>query len=471
MANSIEHFRVSLLEQFAAQPTSDQSIVISAIATFCCSTDAREVMIIQGYAGTGKTKLIAALSKTLPFFKMRSVLLAPTGRAAKVISNYSKRPAQTIHRKIYKKIQSPDGSMRFLLGENPHKNTIFIVDEASMINDSRNASEFGASSVLNDVLEYVFSGENCKLIFTGDTAQLPPVGSSFSPALSKEYLEKNYSIYVKLYELKTVLRQSELSGILLNATNLRIQLLTNPNDFPKIELTKDVIRVDGYDLEDTLNSAYSKHGFENVLVVCRSNKRANGFNKQIRYKIKWQENEISAGDLLMVVKNNYYWTEGSKYTDFIANGENLEVERLVKQRELYGFRFADAVVRLTDLEEAPSLEVTLLLDTLDSEAPALTQEQQKKLMENIKADFDEKYSKRSYGFLRQNLYFNALQVKFSYAITCHKAQGGQWDCVFIDLGYFTKEMLNEDYYRWLYTAFTRAKEKVYLIGFTDDFFA
>lgn len=471
MSNVLERFRLSFLEQFAAQPTPDQQLVISGLAEFCNSPDNREVLVLRGYAGTGKTKLLATLSQMLPAFKMKSVLLAPTGRAAKVISNYSKRPAQTIHRKIYKKLQTADGGVYFSLGENIQKNTIFIVDEASMINDSKSGGELGGANLLSDLLEYVFSGENCKLIFTGDTAQLPPVGSSFSPALSKQYLERNYSIHIKEYELKTVVRQSEMSGILYNATNLRVQMLTEPNNFPKIELTKDVVRVDGYDLEDTLNTAYSKYGFGNVLVVCRSNKRANGFNKQIRYKIKWQENDISAGDLLMVVKNNYYWTEGNKQTDFIANGENLEVERLYKQREMYGFRFADAVIKLSDVEDTPTMDVTLLLDTLDSEAPALTQDQQKMLAENIKADFGDSTTRKPFGFLRQNLYYNALQVKFSYAITCHKAQGGQWDCVFIDLGYFTKEMLNEDYYRWLYTAFTRAKEKVYLIGFTDDFFS
>ncbi|MFY8185083.1 MAG: ATP-dependent DNA helicase, partial [Bacteroidia bacterium] len=321
MANVLERFRLSFLEQFAAQPTTDQETVISGLAEFCNSLDNREVFVLRGYAGTGKTKLLATLSQMLPVFKMKSVLLAPTGRAAKVISNYSKRPAQTIHRKIYKKLQTADGGVFFSLGENVQKNTIFIVDEASMINDTRSGGEMGGSNLLSDLLEYVFSGENCKLIFTGDTAQLPPVGSSFSPALSKEYLERNYSIHIKEYELKTVVRQSEMSGVLLNATNLRVQMLMEPTAFPKIETMKDVVRVDGYDLEDTLNTAYSKYGFGNVLVVCRSNKRANGFNKQIRFKIKWQENDISAGDLLMVVKNNYYWTEGNKQTDFIANGE------------------------------------------------------------------------------------------------------------------------------------------------------
>ncbi len=473
MSDKLSIFKSAFLQQFAVQPTVDQSGAIDKLSRFCCSDNYRETFILRGYAGTGKTTLLGALSRVLPSFKMKSELLAPTGRAAKVISNYSQRNAQTIHRKIYQKLPSNEGSVYFSLATNNHKNTIFIVDEASMIADTRSKSEFGDNNLLNDLLEYVFSGENCKLIFTGDTAQLPPVGSSFSPALSKDHLEKNFSLTILEHDLKNVVRQAEESGILFNATNLRVQLLTDNKSLPKFHQTSDVVRVDGYDLEDTLNSAYSKYGFENVLIITRSNKRANGFNKQIRYKVKWQENEISAGDLLMVVKNNYFWTEqnGGKKTDFIANGENLEVQRLMKYRDIYGFKFVDAVVRLTDVEDEPTMEVTLLLDTLDSEAPALTQEQQRTLFESVMADFGEQPSKgKLFAMLRQSPYFNALQIKFSYAITCHKAQGGQWDCVFIDQGYFTQEMLNEDYFRWLYTAITRASQKVYLIGFTDEFF-
>jgi exodeoxyribonuclease-5 len=475
MAGSAEVFKKAFTGQFAVQPTPDQAEAIHHLSGFCCSGNYREVFILRGYAGTGKTTLLGALSGILPSFKMKSELLAPTGRAAKVISNYSGRPAQTIHRKIYQKLPSTQGGVLFALGTNNHKNTIFIVDEASMIADTRSRSEFGDNNLLQDLLEYVFSGENCKLVFTGDTAQLPPVGSTFSPALNKQYLERNFSLRIIEHDLKTVVRQAEQSGILLNATNLRVRLLSDPSALPQLTKTKDVVKVEGFDLEDTLNTAYSKYGFENVLVVCRSNKRANGFNKQIRFRIKWQENELSAGDLLMVVKNNYFWTEGNlqagKKTDFIANGENLQVERLMRHREMYGFKFVDAVVRLTDSEDDLSLEVTLLMDTLESEAPALTQDQQRQLFENVMADFGEQPTKaKLFSMLKQSPYYNALQVKFSYAITCHKAQGGQWDCVFIDQGYFTKDMLNEDYYRWLYTAITRASEKVYLIGFSDEFF-
>lgn len=471
MSVQVQQFRSSFLNQFAANPTPDQAEAIEKISRFCCSDNYREIFILRGYAGTGKTTLISALSLVLPSYKMKSELLAPTGRAAKVISNYSGRPAQTIHRKIYQKLPSANGGVMFALGNNNHKNTIFIIDEASMLADSRSGNEFGDNNLLQDLLEYVFSGENCKLIFTGDTAQLPPVGSSFSPALSKDYMQKNFSLGCTDHDLKTVVRQAEQSGVLVNATKLRIQLLNNPSAVPILERNKDVVRVDGYELEDTLNTAYSKYGFENVLVICRSNKRANGFNKQIRFRIKWQENELSAGDLLMVVKNNYFWTQGNKKSDFIANGESLEVERVYRQREMYGFKFADAIVRLADNAEDMSLEVTLLMDTLESEAPALTREQQQQLFERVMEDFGEQPSKaKLFSMLKESPYYNALQVKFSYAITCHKAQGGQWDCVFIDQGYFTKEMLNEDYYRWLYTALTRASEKVYLVGFSDEFF-
>jgi exodeoxyribonuclease-5 len=361
-----------------------------------------------------------------------------------------------------------DGYINFSLGENLHKNTIFIVDEASMINDS--ISDFSGSSVLDDLLEYVYSGVNCKLIFVGDIAQLPPVGSTFSPALSEKHMSSKIMTEIKSVQLTHVMRQNLDSGILLNATKLRVQLMSELNEYPKFELTKDVVRVDPTDLEDVLNSSYSKFGFENVLVICRSNKRANAYNQQIRKRIKWQENDISTGDLVMAVKNNYYWAEGIEQLDFIANGESLCIDRIKKTKELYGFQFAEAIISFSDFEQIPQLEVNLLLDTLNSETPSLSFEQLKKMGDTIKHEYLESGENPGYGFLKKDPFYNALQIKFSYAITCHKAQGGQWDCVFIDLGYFTKDMLDESFIRWLYTAFTRAKQKVYLIGFTTDFF-
>jgi len=461
-----QQFYSQFLSHFSFEPTSDQAKAIALLTEFCCCNN--ELFILKGYAGTGKTQLISALSKTLPEFKLRSILLAPTGKAAKVITSYSKKTAQTIHKKIYKKNMNADGYISFSLGENLHKNTIFIVDEASMINDS--ISDFSRSSVLDDLLEYVYSGVNCKVIFVGDIAQLPPVGSTFSPALSEKYMASKTMSVIKTVQLTHVMRQNLDSGILLNATQLRIQLMSDSKAFPKFEITKDVVRVDHSDLEDLLNGSYSKYGFENVLVICRSNKRANAYNQQIRKRIKWQENEISTGDLIMAVKNNYYWAEGINQLDFIANGESLSVDRIKKTKNAYGFQFAEAIVSFTDFDQIPQLEVNLLLDTLNSETPSLSFEQLKKMGDCIKQDYLESGETPSYGFLKKDPFYNALQIKFSYAITCHKAQGGQWDCVFIDLGYFTKEMLDESFIRWLYTAFTRAKQKIYLIGFTNEFF-
>jgi exodeoxyribonuclease-5 len=462
-----QHFKESFTKHFSFTPTTDQQKAIHELSEFCCNN--KEVFILKGYAGTGKTLIISALSKTLPEYKFKSILLAPTGKAAKVISSYSKKNAQTIHKKIYKKTMNPDGFISFSLGENLHKNTVFIIDEASMITDS--ISDLSGSSVLNDLFEYVFSGTNCKIIFVGDTAQLPPVGSDFSPALSEKYLTLKLHSEITCVQLTHVMRQNLESGILLNATQLRIQLLTDPFKFPMFELKKDVVKVDNTDLEDLLNSAYSKYGFENVLVITRSNKRANSYNQQIRKRIKWQENNLSSGDLVMAVKNNYFWAEDVEQLDFIANGESLCIDKIKKTKEAYGFKFAEAVISFTDFEEVPQLEVNLLLDTLDSETASLSFEQLKKMGDSIKKELLESGENPGYGFLKKNQFYNALQIKFSYAITCHKAQGGQWDCVFVDLGYFKEDMLNESFYRWLYTAFTRAKEKVYLIGFTNDFFS
>jgi exodeoxyribonuclease-5 len=462
-----QQFQQHFLHHFSFEPTEDQFNAISELTQFCCGNT--EVFILKGYAGTGKTLIISALSKTLPDFKLRSILLAPTGKAAKVISTYSKKSAQTIHKKIYKKNMNADGFISFSLGENLHKNTIFIVDEASMINDT--VSDFSGSSVLDDLMEYVYSGLNCKLIFVGDIAQLPPVGSTFSPALSEKHVSTKLLSEIKSVQLTHVMRQNLDSGILYNATQLRIQLMSEQIQYPKFELTADVLRVEHSDLEDLLNNAYSSYGFENVLVICRSNKRANAYNQQIRKRIKWQENEISTGDLIMAVKNNYFWAEGIEQLDFIANGESLCIDRIKKTKELHGFQFAEAVISFTDFDHIPQLEVNLLLDTLNSETPSLSFDQLKKMGDSIKRDYMESGEIPAYGFLKKDPFYNALQIKFSYAITCHKAQGGQWDCVFIDLGYFTKDMLDESFIRWLYTAFTRAKLKVYLIGFTNDFFA
>lgn len=450
---------------------SDQSNLIALLSDFISNKNEREIFVLKGYAGTGKTNMIGALSKTLPSFKWKSVLLAPTGRAAKVLSNYSQKPAQTIHKKIFIKIPTHDGGVAFALAENKHTNTIFIVDEASMIGLDNPTSDSVYHSLLESLLEYVFSGTNCKLIMVGDTAQLPPIGSNESPALDLNYLKASYHLQIKHVELKQVARQQDASGILKNATHLRECIDNFDGDFPKISLHKDVIRLSGEDLEDALNNAYSNYGYNDVLLVTRSNKRANLFNQAVRARVRYMEEDLCSGDLMMVVKNNYYWLDEKSEAGFIANGDSLEIKKIIRRKEMYGFNFAECVVKLCDYENTPELNLTLLLDSIYTEVPSLTKEQQQQLFSNIMEDVnDEPIKSVRMNYLRKSPYFNALQVKFNYSVTCHKAQGGQWPCVFIDQGYLTKEMLNKEYIRWLYTAFTRATEKVYLMNFSDDFF-
>ena len=431
----------------------------------------REIMVIKGYAGTGKTNMVAALSKTLPSFKWKSVLLAPTGRAAKVLSNYSEKPAQTIHKKIFRKTPTYDGGVQFTLAENLHRNTVFIVDEASMIGLDNPNSESVYGSLLESLFEYVYSGDNCKLILVGDTAQLPPVGSSESPALDIDFLKASYHLNIKYIELKQVARQQDASGILKNATHLRECILNFEEEFPKLHTFKDVVRLNGEDLEDALNSAYSKYGFNDVLIVTRSNKRANLFNQAVRTRIRYMDDDLCGGDLMMVVKNNYFWLDEKSEAGFIANGDSLQIKKITGRKELYGFNFAECIVELCDYPNSPEITLNLILDSINTDTSALTKEQQQYLFEGVMEDVaDQPIKGLRMAYLKKSPYFNALQVKFNYAVTCHKAQGGQWPCVFIDQGYLTKEMLNIEYIRWLYTAFTRATERVYLMNFSDEFF-
>jgi exodeoxyribonuclease V len=447
-------------------PTADQQKLIDSLSDFLFFSEENELFILRGYAGTGKTSSIAALTRTLPIFKMKSVLLAPTGRAAKVLSLYSKKKSFTIHRKIYKKYLLPEGGVQFGLAENTHKNTLFIIDEASMIGEDSGTSEGSRNNLLQDLLEYVFSGENCKIIFTGDIAQLPPVGTNLSPALNPQYLKSRFSFKIRGVELKEVVRQASESGILFNATSLRVQLFQDTKNFPELTEFSDVKKVPGDELEDTLNSAYSNFGDEDVLVITRSNKRANLFNQQIRTRIKYREEQVSAGDLMMVVKNNYSVLGEKSTIGFIANGDAIEILKVVHMKEMYGLQFAEAVFRLVDYPDEPEFTAMLNLSVLNSESPSMTFDDQKKLAALIIQDVGPDAPRfAQVQYLRESPYYNALQVKFSYAVTCHKAQGGQWPCVFIDKGYVTTEMMGEEYYRWLYTAITRATEKVYLINF------
>jgi exodeoxyribonuclease-5 len=464
-------FASIFLSYLSFTPTTDQSSLIGLLSEFITDHNERSVMIIKGYAGTGKTNMVAALSKTLPSFKWRSVLLAPTGRAAKVLSTYSQKPAQTIHKKIFRKIPTHDGGVQFTLGENLHRNTIFIVDEASMIGMDNPNSESVYASLLESLFEYVYSGDNCKLILVGDTAQLPPVGSNESPALNIDLLRAAYHLNIKHIELKQVARQQDASGILLNATHLRECILDFKDDFPKLQTFPDVVRLSGDELEDALNTAYSKYSFNDVLIVTRSNKRANLFNQAVRTRIRYMDDDLCGGDLMMVVKNNYFWLDEKSEAGFIANGDSLQIRKILGRKEIYGFNFAECIVELCDYPNAPEITLNLLLDSIPTDTSALTKEQQQFLYEAVMEDVaDQPIKGLRMAYLKNSPYFNALQVKFNYAVTCHKAQGGQWPCVFIDQGYLTKEMLNVEYIRWLYTAFTRASEKVYLMNFSDEFF-
>lgn len=466
------NFTRELLRKFAFTPTLKQGELFNLLSSFIFNDNKDALFLLKGYAGTGKTTVIGYFVNTLWKANKKSVLLAPTGRAAKVISVYSKKPAFTIHKKIYFPKKNTNGSVDFVLQANKHRNTIFIVDEASMILDGKqNQQLFDSKSLLDDLINYVSSGHNCKLIFVGDTAQLPPVKLKVSPALDEETLNYQFNKKVISIELDEVMRQHLNSGILVNATYLRLAIENEIEDFKFSIKYPDIKRLeDGYDIEDALVSAYDSDGIEDTAIIVRSNKRANQYNQQIRFRIRGQENEISTGDYVMVVKNNYYWLSDSSSAGFIANGDICEVLRIISIKELYGFHFAEVSLRMIDYPDMQPFDTVLLLDTLTSESPSLTYEESNKLYEAIKEDYAHEKSKyKQYLAIKKNKYFNALQVKFSYAITCHKSQGGQWNTVFIEQPYLP-EGVSIAYYRWLYTAITRAKEMLYLIGFKDDFF-
>lgn len=428
--------------------------------------------MLCGYAGTGKTTLVSALVKTMAQLERRCVLLAPTGRAAKVFSSYSGKSAYTIHRWIYRQKSILNGA-QFVLSENRAVNTLFIVDEASMIaNDG--SSGFGTGALLDDLVEYVYSGRGCSMLLLGDTAQLPPVGELLSPALSAEYMRSMF-LDVTHVELTQVMRQLDGSGILQNATMLREIIRCGGSGFlPQLQLKgfADITPVSGDELIEAIEGSYSSVGVEDTIVLCRSNKRANVYNEGIRRRILYREEELNRGDMLMVVKNNYYWREllGKEdkglldKIDFIANGDMAEIVRVGGVEEMYGFRYAEVTLSLVDYEDC-EIDVMIMLDTLMSESPSLTREESERLFAAVWEDYPEIRSKRKrMEEIRKNPYYNALQVKYGYAVTCHKAQGGQWKHVFLDQGYVTADMMNADYYRWLYTAFTRATEKLYLVN-------
>ena len=474
-------------EAMGLTPTAEQEVAVSEFCRFMMDGFAPStlhascpaVMVLRGCAGTGKTTLAAAIVRAMQSLGQKLVLLAPTGRAAKVFSLYSGTPAYTIHRRIYRQRSAGDITSTFQLNYNVAQDTLFLVDEASMISNGEGTTVFGSGRLLDDLMEFVYGGKNCRLMLIGDRAQLPPVGETESPALMTDVLR---SYYMKVYEadLNQVLRQSEDSGILWNATRIRNHFSFNspPSTLhlPKIRLAgfPDIHAVRGDELIDQLGSSYGRVGKDETIVITRSNKRAIIYNRGIRNTILGCEEELCAGDMLMVVKNNYFWGQGAKgeeqtpEMEFLANGDLAVVRRVRNEQSLYGFRFADVTMTFPDYDDY-ELTATVLLDTLTSEAPALTHEQQTQLFEGVLADYaDVPYKSERMKKLKQDRFYNALQVKYAYAVTCHKAQGGQWAHVYVDQGYMTDDMLTPDYYRWLYTAFTRATEQLYLVNWPDN---
>lgn len=444
-------------------PTAEQEHAIDVFSLFMTDRDDHVVMILRGSAGTGKTTLAGAIVRAMNVLKQKMILLAPTGRAAKVFALNAGHSAYTIHRRIYRQKSAGDISS-FNLNFNNNRDTLFMIDEASMIaNQGYGESAFGSGCLLDDLMQFVYSGQNCRMVLVGDKAQLPPVGEDESPALMSDVL-RAYGMKVYECDLNQVLRQSEDSGILWNAT--RIRTLIDDWVLPKIRFQgfADIVRVPGDELIESLATSYSRVGMDETMVITRSNKRANIYNQGIRNTVLDREDELCRGDQLMIVKNNYYWTEQSKEISFLANGDIAVVQRVRNVQELFGFRFADVTMTLPDYDSY-ELTATVILDSLTTESPALSREQQEQLYNAVMEDYaDIPLKADRIKQLKKDKYFNALQIKFAYAVTCHKAQGGQWAHVYIDQGYMTDDMLTPDYIHWLYTAFTRATEKLFLVN-------
>jgi len=459
-----------LIDKFPFEPTQGQQKLFGLFDGFLLREGLNKpTLILKGYAGTGKTTVVSALVQMLPFFKYKYVLMAPTGRAAKVMSGYSKRTAFTIHKKVFQQTAEPGGGLEFKRQSNYHSNTLFIVDEASMISDS---ADYGQKGLLTELMEYVFSKEGNRLLLIGDTAQLPPVGNLDSPALDKDYLQKNFKADVVSLELTEVMRQDIDSGILFNATNLRNEL---PKKDFKINLTtsrfQDTFKMTGEKLEDGLRYAYDKYGVENTAIICRSNKNAVQYNQYIRRSIHYREDELEAGDILMIVRNNYHFLPENAPAGFLANGDFVEVLKISRFEDLYDLRFVTLSLRLLDYPDQEPFDAKVMLDTLYSPEASLNDKAYKSLYDQVKEDYIDLGTKKEKAkALKTDPYLNALQVKFAYALTCHKSQGGQWEAVFVDQGYLTDEMVNHEYLRWLYTAVTRASKELYLVNFNPKFY-
>ena len=456
-----DQLKYSILQTFGMAPTAEQEHALDVFSAFMLDRQEQSVMILRGCAGTGKTTLAGAIVRALARLGQKLILLAPTGRAAKVFSLNAGHAAYTIHRRIYRQKSAGDLSA-FSLNDNLNRDTLFIVDEASMIaNEGFSESTFGSGCLLDDLMQFVYNGMNCRMMLIGDKAQLPPVGEEESPALTTSVL-RGYGMNVYECDLNQVLRQSEDSGILWNATRIRGGEIV----LPQIRLKgfADIQVVTGDELIESLSSSYSRVGMDETIVVTRSNKRANIYNQGIRNTVLDREDELCRGDQLMIVKNNYYWTENSKEISFLANGDVAVVQRVRHVHEQYGFRFAEVTMLFPDYDDY-ELTATVILDSLMTEAPALTREQQQHLYEAVLEDYAWVVNKTErIKKLRTDPYYNALQIKFAYAVTCHKAQGGQWAHVYLDQGYMTDDMLTPDYIHWLYTAFTRATEKLFLVN-------
>ena len=455
---------------FPYQPTFEQEIAVKSLSTFLLSTAKDTVFILRGYAGTGKTSLVGALVKTMDQLQQKAMLLAPTGRAAKVFSAYAGHPAFTIHKKIYRQQSFSNEVSHFSINENLFLHTLFIVDEASMIsNGGLSGAMFGTGRLLDDLIQYVYSGTGCRLLLMGDTAQLPPVGEEQSPALFTDAL-RGYGLDVCEVDLTQVVRQVENSGILWNATELRKLIAADScSALPRFKVTgfADICVIPGDELIDKLTDCYGQDGMDETIVLCRSNKRANIYNKGIRAQILYREDELNTGDMLMVAKNNYYWTEQYKEMEFIANGEVAVVRRVRRTRDMYGFRFATVQLSFPDHADF-ELEADILLNALSTDAPALPKADNDRLFYAVLEDYADIPNRRDrMKKMKADPHYNALQVKYAYAITCHKAQGGQWKNIFLDQGYMTDEFLTPDYFKWLYTAFTRATQTLYLVNYPD----
>lgn len=482
---NIEELKYQILQQFGFPPTPEQAQALDVFVQFMTDSNPHAVMILRGSAGTGKTSLSGAIVRTLRAVRQKVMLLAPTGRAAKVFSLNSGMPAYTIHRRIYRKKAFAGVDGQFNLNDNLYTDTLFMVDEASMIaNLGLGGTTFGSGCLLDDLIHFVYQGRNDRLLLIGDKAQLPPVGEEESPALSAAMLQ-GYGLSVYECDLNEVVRQSQQSGILFNATRIR-QMITHDDitQLPKIRFSgfSDIREMPGAELIEALGDSYHHVGLDDTIVVTRSNKRANIFNQGIRNMVLDREEELESGDMLMIVKNNYYWMEeerkkikeseerkvqSNELPAFLANGDRAKVMKVSRRIELYGFHFATLLLKFPDYDNY-ELEATVLLDTLTSEAPALTHDQQEQLFHKIEEDYQDIPLKADrMKAIRQDPYFNALQVKFAYAVTCHKAQGGQWSHVYVDQGYMTDDMLTPDYIHWLYTAFTRATEMLYLVNWPN----